>query len=294
MAAKASGLGKGLDALLGGQNTPVKNIVANRNGVSEIDIAKISPNPNQPRKTFEESALQNLSKSIQELGLIQPITVRKVGVDSYQIISGERRYRASQLAGITKIPVYIKDVEDDQMLVLGLVENLQREDLDPIEIAQSYQRMIEEGNLTQDEVGKKVGKNHATIANSLRLLNLPPEIQTGLIERTISEGHAKAILSLDNETKQRDVFTEIIEKGLSVRATEDLVRKIKEKEDKKNPKKAKSQKSNEQKAIQTKIADKLKAKVSLNVSEKGSGKISIAFKNSKELEALVAIFEKIQ
>lgn len=292
MAAKASGLGKGLDALLGGQNTPVKNIVANRNGVSEIDIAKISPNPNQPRKTFEESALQNLSKSIQELGLIQPITVRKVGVDSYQIISGERRYRASQLAGITKIPVYIKDVEDDQMLVLGLVENLQREDLDPIEIAQSYQRMIEEGNLTQDEVGKKVGKNHATIANSLRLLNLPPEIQTGLIERTISEGHAKAILSLDNESKQRDVYTEIIEKGLSVRATEDLVRKIKE--NKKNPKISKSEKSNEQKAIQTKIADKLKAKVSLNVSEKGSGKISIAFKNSKELEALVAIFEKIQ
>lgn len=292
MAAKASGLGKGLDALLGGQNTPVKNIVANRNGVSEIDIAKISPNPNQPRKTFEESALQDLSKSIQELGLIQPITVRKVGVDSYQIISGERRYRASQLAGITKIPVYIKEVEDDQMLVLGLVENLQREDLDPIEIAQSYQRMIEEGNLTQDEVGKKVGKNHATIANSLRLLNLPPEIQTGLIERTISEGHAKAILSLDNESKQRDVYTEIIEKGLSVRATEDLVRKIKE--NKKNPKISKSEKSNEQKAIQTKIADKLKAKVSLNVSEKGSGKISIAFKNSKELEAIVAIFEKIQ
>lgn len=292
MAAKASGLGKGLDALLGGQNTPVKNIVANRNGVSEIDIAKISPNPNQPRKTFEESALQNLSKSIQELGLIQPITVRKVGVDSYQIISGERRYRASQLAGITKIPVYIKEVEDDQMLVLGLVENLQREDLDPIEIAQSYQRMIEEGNLTQDEVGKKVGKNHATIANSLRLLNLPPEIQTGLIERTISEGHAKAILSLDNESKQRDVYTEIIEKGLSVRATEDLVRKIKE--NKKNPKFSKSEKSNEQKAIQTKIADKLKAKVSLNVSGKGSGKISIAFKNSKELEAIVAIFEKIQ
>lgn len=292
MAAKASGLGKGLDALLGGQNTPVKNIVANRNGVSEIDIAKISPNPNQPRKTFEESALQDLSESIQELGLIQPITVRKVGVDSYQIISGERRYRASQLAGITKIPVYIKEVEDDQMLVLGLVENLQREDLDPIEIAQSYQRMIEEGNLTQDEVGKKVGKNHATIANSLRLLNLPPEIQTGLIERTISEGHAKAILSLDNESKQRDVYTEIIEKGLSVRATEDLVRKIKE--NKKNPKISKSEKSNEQKTIQTKIADKLKAKVSLNVSEKGSGKISIAFKNSKELEAIVAIFEKIQ
>ena len=144
----------------------------NRAGVPEIDIVKITPNPDQPRKTFDEIALQDLANSIKEHGVIQPITIREVGVDSYQIISGERRFRASQLAGKTKIPAYIRKADDQQLLVMGLVENLQREDLDPIEIAQSYQRLIEEGNLTQEELGEKVGKNHSTIANSLRLLKL--------------------------------------------------------------------------------------------------------------------------
>ncbi len=291
MAAKPSGLGKGLDALLGGAKTPINTVIANREGVSEIDMAKITVNPDQPRKTFDEEKLQDLADSIKQLGLIQPITVMKKGVDSYQLVSGERRFRASQMAGLKKIPVYVRPVDDDQMLlILGLVENLQREDLDPMEIAQSYQRLMEEGGLTQEQLGKKVGKNHATISNSLRLLKLPPEIQTGLINGDISEGHAKAILSLDDENKQKEVFTAIIAKSLSVRATEDLVKRIKENKDKK----VKKSKSEEQKIIQTKISEKLnKAKVSLNVTENGSGKISIAFKSSKELNAIVSLLEKL-
>ncbi|MBR4690504.1 MAG: ParB/RepB/Spo0J family partition protein [Bacteroidales bacterium] len=293
MAAKPSGLGKGLGALLGDANSPIKNTIVNRAGVPEIDIVKITPNPDQPRKTFDEIALQDLANSIKEHGVIQPITIREVGVDSYQIISGERRFRASQLAGKTKIPAYIRKADDQQLLVMGLVENLQREDLDPIEIAQSYQRLIEEGNLTQEELGEKVGKNHATIANSLRLLKLPPEIQTGLINGDISEGHAKALLSLSDENQQKEIYSEIIDKGLSVRATEELVKRKKE-SSKQGPKKGNSSKSNAQTEIQSKLESKLKTKVSLQVSSKGNGKITIPFKNSDEMNAIVALLEKIQ
>lgn len=293
MAAKPSGLGKGLGALLGDANSPIKNTIVNRAGVPEIDIVKITPNPDQPRKTFDEIALQDLANSIKEHGVIQPITIREVGVDSYQIISGERRFRASQLAGKTKIPAYIRKADDQQLLVMGLVENLQREDLDPIEIAQSYQRLIEEGNLTQEELGEKVGKNHATIANSLRLLKLPPEIQTGLINGDISEGHVKALLSLSDENQQKEIYSEIIDKGLSVRATEELVKRKKE-SSKQGSKKGNSSKSNEQTEIQSKLESKLKTKVSLQVSSKGNGKITIPFKNSDEMNAIVALLEKIQ
>jgi ParB family chromosome partitioning protein len=293
MAAKPSGLGKGLGALLGDANSPIKNTIVNRAGVPEIDIVEITPNPAQPRKTFDEIALQDLANSIKEHGVIQPITIREVGVDSYQIISGERRFRASQLAGKTKIPAYIRKADDQQLLVMGLVENLQREDLDPIEIAQSYQRLIEEGNLTQEELGEKVGKNHATIANSLRLLKLPPEIQTGLINGDISEGHAKALLSLSDENQQKEIYSEIIDKGLSVRATEELVKRKKE-SSKQGPKKGNSSKSNAQTEIQSKLESKLKTKVSLQVSSKGNGKITIPFKNSDEMNAIVALLEKIQ
>lgn len=293
MAAKPSGLGKGLGALLGDANSSIKNTIVNRAGVPEIDIVKITPNPDQPRKTFDEIALQDLANSIKEHGVIQPITIREVGVDSYQIISGERRFRASQLAGKTKIPAYIRKADDQQLLVMGLVENLQREDLDPIEIAQSYQRLIEEGNLTQEELGEKVGKNHATIANSLRLLKLPPEIQTGLINGDISEGHAKALLSLSDENQQKEIYSEIIDKGLSVRATEELVKRKKE-SSKQGSKKGNSSKSNEQTEIQSKLESKLKTKVSLQVSSKGNGKITIPFKNSDEMNAIVALLEKIQ
>ncbi|MCQ2607061.1 MAG: ParB/RepB/Spo0J family partition protein [Bacteroidales bacterium] len=290
MAAEKKALGKGLDALLGG-NKSVTQTVASRPGVSEIEISKIVANPNQPRKTFDEAALQDLADSIKALGIIQPISLREseTVVGSYEIIAGERRFRASQIAGLTKIPAYIRKADDETTLIMALVENLQREGLDPIEIATTYQRLIEEGKLTQEEMGKKVGKNHATIANSLRLLKLPPEIQTGLINGVISEGHAKAILSLDDETKQRELYTEIVDKGLSVRAAEESARKMK---DAKKP--TRTSKSLEQKEMQAKLSEKLNSKVSISITGKGSGKISIAFKNEQGMKDIIALLEKIQ
>lgn len=283
-------LGDGVSRLLG-EARNMNNPVAHP-GVPEIAISKITPNPDQPRKIFDEEALNELAESIKQYGVITPITVIENGVGSYQIIAGERRWRASKIAGLEKIPAYITAKGDDNnKLILGLVENLQRDDLNAIEIAQSYQVLIENGGLTQEELGEKVNKNHATIANSLRLLKLPPEIQAGLINRDISEGHAKAILSLDDERKQREVYTKIIDEKLSVRDAEDLVRKLKEN---KKPK-IKPSKSEEQKAIQTKISSKLNnAKVSVNVTAKGNGKISIAFKSKEDLEAIIAMLEKIQ
>ena len=197
-------LGKGIEAVLGGSKTTLNNM--NRLGVSEISIATITANPDQPRKTFNDASLQELADSIKEIGIITPITVRKMGVNSYQIISGERRFRASKLAEKDTIPAYVRDEVDDQKtLIMGLVENIQREDLDPIEIAITYQRLIEEGNLTQEQLGQKVGKSNTTIANSIRLLKLPPEIQVGLANGDISEGHAKVILSVSDQQKKKEL-----------------------------------------------------------------------------------------
>ncbi len=216
-----------------------------------------------------------------------------MGVNSYQIISGERRFRASKLAEKDTIPAYVRDEVDDQKtLIMGLVENIQREDLDPIEIAITYQRLIEEGNLTQEQLGQKVGKSNTTIANSIRLLKLPPEIQVGLANGDISEGHAKVILSVSDEQKQKELYTEIIDKGLSVRALEELVRKIKEQKD--SAKTPSSKLNDEQKTLQEKIATKLQSKVSLSVTANGNGKISIPFGNIDELHKIVALLDQIQ
>ena len=284
-------LGKGIEAVLGGSKTTLNNM--NRLGVSEISIATITANPDQPRKTFNDASLQELADSIKEIGIITPITVRKMGVNSYQISSGERRFRASKLAEKDTIPAYVRDEVDDQKtLIMGLVENIQREDLDPIEIAITYQRLIEEGNLTQEQLGQKVGKSNTTIANSIRLLKLPPEIQVGLANGDISEGHAKVILSVSDEQKQKELYTEIIDKGLSVRALEELVRKIKEQKD--SAKTPSSKLNDEQKTLQEKIATKLQSKVSLSVTANGNGKISIPFGNIDELHKIVALLDQIQ
>lgn len=289
--AKKSPIGKGLTELLGSnQRNPAESKVQHFNGVSEIEISHISANPEQPRKTFNDQALQELSESIKELGIIQPITVRKTGINAYQIISGERRFRASKIAGLEKIPAYVRSENDQNTLLLGLVENLQREDLDPIEVAITFQRLLDECNLTQEQLGQKVGKNHATIANSLRLLKLPPEIQNGLANGDISEGHAKAILSISDESKQKELYTEIITKNLSVRNAEELARKYKEGQNKHT----RPTKTERQKKLQTTLEDKLKTKVSINVTSKGTGKISIAFKNENELNTIVQLIEQIQ
>ena len=240
------GLGKGLSALLNdtedvkqqAKDKTVGEIPAQNttNLIGNVSISKIKVNPFQPRTDFDELALGELAESIKLQGLIQPITVRQVGHDSYQLISGERRLRASKLAGLSEIPAYIRTADDQQMLEMALIENIQRENLNAIEVALSFQRMIEECNLKQDQLGERVSKNRSTVTNYLRLLKLPPVIQAGIRDGQISMGHARALINVGEIEKQLFVFQEIIEKGLSVRMTEILVRNIQEQsKPKKNP-----------------------------------------------------------
>ena len=227
---KKRGLGRGLDAILQSPETDITSSDISGNyvagAVAEINIDFIEANPFQPRTDFDESALNELAESIKIQGVIQPVTVRKMGRDKYQLISGERRLRASKLAGLKTIPVYIRVANDEQMLEMALIENTHREGLNAIEVALSYQRLIEECNITQEELGEKVGKDRSTVTNFLRLLKLPPEVQVALRDGFISMGQARAIINIDDKTKQLIILKEIIDKDLSVRQVEELVRSL--------------------------------------------------------------------
>jgi len=223
------GLGRGLDALLSnaGQDSGIRhdNSSSSLTSIKEIELSQIIPNPFQPRSEFDRQKLQELADSIKQLGVIQPITVKKISVGRYQIISGERRFRASGIAGLSTIPAYVKEVDEDSMLEMALVENIQREDLDAIDIAISFQRLIDECHLTQEALSPRVGKNRATIANYLRLLKLPPKIQMAIKSGALTMGHAKAILSMDKEDAQIRLAERVVSEGLSVRETEALAQK---------------------------------------------------------------------
>ncbi len=232
MSTKKNALGRGLSALLENANTDITNNKLEGEGkvvgaISNIEISKIEANPFQPRTNFEEDALNELASSIKEHGIIQPVTVRKLGYDKYQLISGERRFRASQLAGLTSVPAYIRIANDQAMLEMALVENIQREQLDAIEVAISYKRLIDECNLTQEQLSQKVSKQRSTITNYLRLLKLPIEIQLGIRNSDISMGHARALINIENPEKQLEIFNHIILNNLSVREAEDLARGVK-------------------------------------------------------------------
>jgi len=259
------------------------------NSVSTIKIADIETNPFQPRSNFEETALQELSDSIKQHGIIQPITVRKLGYDRYQLISGERRFRASQMAGLREVPVYIRVADDQAMLEMALVENIQREDLDPIEVSLSYKRLIDECNLTQEQLSEKVGKQRSTVTNFLRLLKLPAPIQKALRDNEITMGHAKALINIDNEDRQLAIFALALEQELSVRQIEELARGEKIKL---SPKITRHEKplTIEDKAV----AKKLEAIFSKNYSFKrganGKGKLTISFANDTELAHVLSYF----
>ena len=218
---KRNALGRGLGALIDDAGKMQQGA-----GMNEIDLNKIEANPFQPRSKFDEEALDELAASIREIGLIQPITLRNFGDGKYQIIAGERRFRAAQIAGLKTIPAYIRKAKDDDMLEMALIENIQREDLDAIEIAVSYQRLMEECEFTQEDLSTRVGKKRSTIANYLRLLKLPATIQKGLREKLISMGHARAIINIDNQETQILIFNQIIKYGLSVRKVEEIVRDL--------------------------------------------------------------------
>ncbi len=262
--------------------------------IFEVKLDLIDVNPYQPRTKFDEEELDELTESIKQLGIIQPITLRKLDNDRYQIISGERRVRASKSAGKTTIPAYVRTANDQEMLLMGLVENIQRSDLDPIDIAISYQRLIDECNLTQENLGDRVGKKRSTVTNFLRLLNLPDEIQLGLRNRLITTGHAKALLSIDDENDQKYLFERIVSEGLSVREVEEIASEMKEgNPDKKKQKKTKK-KDDTYSELESKLNSFFDSKVKFSRTDKGNGKIVIAFKNDQDLERIISLFDKLK
>ena len=293
MAKQKFTLGRGLDALISTEAVRTSG----SSSIGEIEIEKIFANPNQPRRDFNEEALQELADSIKELGVIQPITLRKMDDGTYQIIAGERRFRASQIAGKTTIPAYILKADDEDTMEMALIENIQREDLNPLEIALAYQQLIEQHNLSQEQLSKRVGKGRATIANFLRLLKLPATIQVALKEKRIDMGHAKALLSLDSHSDQINIFHDIEKNSYSVREVEEMVRKVKEGEESLSTTVTKGTASKKQDAVYHQLKKHLtqffQTPVQLTCSEKGSGKISIKFKNEKELERIITIFDKL-
>ncbi len=293
-ATKKQALGRGLSALLKDPANDIKS-VSDKNAdkvvgnIVELDLSAIEVNPFQPRTSFNEETLRELASSIRELGVIQPITVRKLGFNKYQLVSGERRFRASKLVGLDTIPAYIRIANDQESLEMALVENIQRKDLDPIEIALSYQRLIEEIQVTQEELSDRVGKKRSTIANYMRLLKLDPIIQTGMRDGFISMGHGRALINVDDQGDQLDIYEKILGQNLSVRETEALVRSFKNPAAKTTPRK----KAIPSYAAETKkeLGDYLDSKVDVKVSGSGKGQVVISFNNKEDLSRITKLIQ---
>ena len=290
---KYNALGRELDALISTEGVRTQG----SSTINEIAIDQIEANPNQPRREFDEDALQELAISIREIGIIQPITLRQVAENKFQIIAGERRWRASQLAGLKAIPAYIRTIKDENVMEMALVENIQREDLNAIEIALAYEHLLENTGMTQEKVSERVGKSRAAITNYLRLLKLPAQIQMALQKHEIDMGHARALLALDSPSLQIRLFKEIQKNGYSVRKVEEMVQHLKNGEDIESSKKkivAKNALSEELSAVKTRLSQFLDTKVQLTCSPKGKGKISIPFANEEELEKIMNMFDKLK
>lgn len=290
---KRPALGRGLDALI----TMEEPKTSGSSSISEIELSKIQPNPDQPRSVFEAETLDELAASIRALGVIQPITLREIGADKYMIISGERRYRASLAAGLTTIPAYIRTAEDDNVVEMALIENIQREDLNAIEIALAYQKLIDQYGLTQERLSERVGKKRATIANYLRLLKLPAEIQVGLKDKRIDMGHARALIPVEDPEIQLSLYEQIVQDGLSVRQVEEYVRGLADgTANVKTPSKvkAKASTSEEFDLLKEHLSNFFQTKVQLVCNNKGKGKITIPFASEEELEKLISLLDTIK
>ena len=292
---KYPALGRGLDALI---DRDEEIHTSGSSSINEVAVDQINPNPDQPRHEFDTAALTELAESIKHIGIVQPITLRQMEDGSYQIIAGERRWRASKLAGLKTIPAYVRTANDENMMQMALVENIQREDLNAIEVALAYQKFIEQYSWTQEELSAKVGKNRATVANSLRLLKLPATVQMALQNKTLSQGHARAILGLPEPSLQLKRFKEINEQGYSVRQVEEIVKKIYNGETVnsgrhtiRNRKVGLSPEYNELKESLSKF---FQTKVQMTCSQEGKGKITIPFTNERELEHIIALFDKMR
>ena len=290
---KFNALGRGLDALISTENVHPQG----SSTINEIPLEQIEANPNQPRREFDEDALQELANSIVEIGIIQPITLRQVEDNKFQIIAGERRWRASQLAGLQAIPAYIRTIKDESIMELALVENIQREDLNAIEIALAYEHLLSAEGMTQERVSERVGKSRTAITNYLRLLKLPAQVQMALQKKEIDMGHARALLAIDSPSLQIKLFREIQKHGYSVRKVEELAQKLKNGEDIQSGKKTIATKAampEEVTRIRQRLSDFLDTKVQMTCSPKGKGKISIPFANEGELARIMAAFDKLK
>lgn len=291
---KFTALGRGLDALISTEEVKTQG----SSSIHEVAIEHIQVNPNQPRREFDQTALQELADSIAEIGIIQPITLRELADNSYQIIAGERRYRASQLAGLKAIPAYIRTANDENVMEMALIENIQREDLNSLEIALAYQHLLEQYGLTQERLSERVGKKRTTIANYLRLLKLPAPIQVALQNKEIDMGHARALLTLNNPTLQIKIFEEMVREGYSVRKVEQMVKALSEGETITSGNKKIAPRNNklpeEYNLLKKHLSDFFSSKVQLSCSEKGKGKISISFNNEEDLERIVGILDQLK
>ena len=291
---KFPALGRGLDALI---STDDELHTGGSSSINEVPVEKIKANPNQPRREFSETSLEELAESIRQIGIIQAITLRQMEDGTYQIIAGERRWRASQMAGLNSVPAYVRTADDEKMMQMALVENIQREDLNAIEIALAYQNLIEQYHLTQDKLSEKIGKNRATIANYLRLLKLPAQVQMALRNKEVDQGHARALLGLDKPTLQVKLFNEIKEKGYSVRQVEDMVKALNNGETVKSGRhtmKAKNRLPEEYNELKNRLAEVFRTKVEMTCSQKGKGKIILSFTNEEELEHLISLFDRMK
>lgn len=319
MAIHKGGLGRGLGALISDNTYTAKpEEVISSGNIAEVEISKIEPNPDQPRTVFDEEKLNELADSIKNLGIIQPLTLRKLEDDRFQIISGERRYRASKIAGLEKVPAYIREADDNTVLELALVENIQREDLNAIEVAISYRRLVEECNISQEDLSKRVGKGRTTITNFLRLLKLPDEIQAALRNKLISVGQVRPLISIEDENLQVELFRKIYENGLSARQVEELVKNPdgyiignenqqneEEKSEQTNDDDAQNTKkvltkvqrpklSNEQKQLKKDFSQKFNVPIDLKVDSKGSCKLTFNLNSQEDYEKIINMLNSIQ
>lgn len=293
MTIKRNALGRGLDSLISMDDVPARGSSA----INEIEIGLISPNPDQPRTTFDEEALDELAASIRELGIIQPLSLRKTGPSAYQIIAGERRFRAAIKAGLTSVPAYIRTANDSELTEMALIENIQREDLNAIEIALTFKKLIDQYSLTQERLSERIGKKRATVANFLRLLKLPAEVQLGLRDKLVDMGHARALLSIADPTLQLKLYNEIVKQGLSVRKVEELAKAYQNGDVPAGSgvRQAPSKKINHDFDLLKKhLSAAFKTRVQFTCDQNGKGKITFPFKNEDELAKLITIFDTIK
>ncbi|HAO63621.1 MAG: ParB/RepB/Spo0J family partition protein [Sodaliphilus sp.] len=290
MAIKRNALGRGLDSLISMDDVQPSGSSA----INEIAIDLIKPNPDQPRINFDEEALEELATSIRELGIIQPLTLRSAEAGTYMIISGERRYRAAKLAGLDTVPAYVRTANDSELTEMALIENIQREDLNAIEIALTFRKLIDQYNLTQERLSERIGKKRATIANFLRLLKLPAEVQLGLRDKAVDMGHARALLSVEKPTMQLKLYNEILKKGLSVRQVEQRAKEMNEEGSTEPKAPAKKVNNADYDVLKQHLSKSFGVAVSFACNKDGKGKISFPFKNEEELERIIRIFDTLK